>query len=401
MSALKSRLTDSNKNLASASVEIIGKLAKSVGKPIDRYLRTFVPPMLSQLSDQKISVRNIVLTNLDKIVEVAGVATMLPCISTSLMTEQPQIRKDILQWLSSNSGAVNAENADSISLLPAVLACLLDRSAEVRKLAQSTLLVISISVDSNLIRSKAADLYHGSLYSSIAPYLDGLGFANVASPKASVSKISTPSEGAKGRSQTSQKSAKSATIKKEAPIQVEKVAVDSAHPIVSDDHKAKEHRQLSDRGILKWNFDTPRKELVDLLMDQAQGNFSSGLNALLFSTDHYKEKDYLAGLKLLDNFISEGGSLDHSIVMSRVIANTDLILRYLTLRFFDTNTSIFIKSLELLEHVFTILDESSYFLCDFEANSFMPYLVGKVNFNSLISSSVIRKRLCESRCELF
>ncbi|KAJ3335184.1 Microtubule-associated protein, microtubule dynamics during spindle orientation, partial [Kappamyces sp. JEL0680] len=98
----------------------------------------------------------------------------------------------------------------------------------------------------------------------------------------------------------------------------------------------------------------------------------------MFSTDHYKEKHYLAALKQLDLFVTEGGSLERPDVIQRVIATCDLVLRYLTLRFFDTNTSIFIKSLEFLEHFITALDEGGYFLNEFEAASFLPFFVNKL-----------------------
>ena len=60
-------------------------------------------------------------------------------------------------------------------------------------------------------------------------------------------------------------------------------------------------------------------------------------------------------------------------------ANLDLILKWMTLRFFDTNPSVLLKGLEYLQSVFSALAEQSYHMLDSEAASFIPYLITKVN----------------------
>ena len=58
-------------------------------------------------------------------------------------------------------------------------------------------------------------------------------------------------------------------------------------------------------------------------------------------------------------------------------ANLDLILKWVTLRFFETNPSVLLKALEYLNIVFTTLAEDSYTLNEIEAVSFIPYLANK------------------------
>ena len=50
----------------------------------------------------------------------------------------------------------------------------------------------------------------------------------------------------------------------------------------------------------------------------------------------------------------------------------------ITLRFFETNPSVILKSLEYLNDVFAVLADDSYSMNDIEAVSFIPYLVNKV-----------------------
>ena len=59
-------------------------------------------------------------------------------------------------------------------------------------------------------------------------------------------------------------------------------------------------------------------------------------------------------------------------------SNLDVLLKWVSLRFFDTNTSVLVKVLEFLRAAFTMLSAADYTLLDQEANSFIPYLVLKV-----------------------
>lgn len=61
-----------------------------------------------------------------------------------------------------------------------------------------------------------------------------------------------------------------------------------------------------------------------------------------------------------------------------VIGCLDLVLKWFTLRFFDTNTSVLMKALEFLKLLFTMLKREDYHLNDYEASSFIPYLILKV-----------------------
>jgi hypothetical protein len=49
-----------------------------------------------------------------------------------------------------------------------------------------------------------------------------------------------------------------------------------------------------------------------------------------------------------------------------------------TLRFFDTNTTVNLKCLEFLKALFQMLVLDNYRMSEYEANAFLPYLVNKV-----------------------
>ena len=60
------------------------------------------------------------------------------------------------------------------------------------------------------------------------------------------------------------------------------------------------------------------------------------------------------------------------------VATLDLLLRWISLRFFDTNTSVLLKALEYLACVFRMLSQLNHHLSEYEASAFIPYLVQKV-----------------------
>lgn len=62
-----------------------------------------------------------------------------------------------------------------------------------------------------------------------------------------------------------------------------------------------------------------------------------------------------------------------------LVCNLDLILKWLTLRFYDTNPSVLIKGLDYLVQVFQMLIDIEYILAENEGSCFVPHLLLKVS----------------------
>lgn len=382
LSALKSRLSDSNKNLASSAVEISGFLATSIGKPFEKHLRQLIPLILTQLCDQKSTVRQIVLVNLDKINTSIGFSSILSYVATHLMNENPYSRKDLLKWTCDQLDT--KDNLEYTLLVHPSLACIQDRNADVRKLAMGILAKLAEHITVHQLESIAGDLYRGSALTTVMSSLETVknevviqahSAPVVHAPRVVEEKQKTHEESIHSKAPKKiLKMGSTLSLKKEVP---KEVVADVESPIISTDLKHKEARAHADRGVLKWSFESPRRELIDMLSEQASSHLSPSVCALLFSTDHYKEKDFLTGLKVLDDFMVNPGDISKETLGELCIANCDILLKYLTIRFFDTNTTILLKCLEFLEHFLAVLDESSYQLNDYEAGSFLPFFVQK------------------------
>lgn len=88
---------------------------------------------------------------------------------------------------------------------------------------------------------------------------------------------------------------------------------------------------------------------------------------------HFFCRYHIKAIESLNDVLSDNGQA--------LISNLDLILKWLTLRFFDTNPSVLLKGLEYLHSVFNMLIETEYHMLENEASSFIPYLVLKVKAN--------------------
>jgi len=138
--------------------------------------------------------------------------------------------------------------------------------------------------------------------------------------------------------------------------------------LVSD----KQKRMNEERALktLKWNFDVPRKEFVEQLRNQIEAaGFNKTLTTQLFHDDFKVQQTALGTLTRAISECSEA-----------VISNLDLILRWLSLRFFETNPTVMLKAIEFQLCLFAMVIESKTHLSDFEANGFIPYFIGKFRF---------------------
>ncbi|KAH7979345.1 hypothetical protein HPB49_009121 [Dermacentor silvarum] len=134
----------------------------------------------------------------------------------------------------------------------------------------------------------------------------------------------------------------------------------------------KEQRIAFERALklLKWNFSTPREEFCQQLKEQmVVANWAPSLVVNCFSADF---KMHIMAIDMLLEFLSSPGGVEATS------ANVDLVLKWFTLRFFDTNPSVLLRALEYLQALFPALYEAGYKMHDLEASSFLPYLIRKV-----------------------
>ena len=146
-------------------------------------------------------------------------------------------------------------------------------------------------------------------------------------------------------------------------------ALDTSPLLAENNLKSQRFKEEAKLKILKWNFATPRQEFVDQLKEQmATAAVNTSLTTQMFHADF---KQHLRAIDSLHAFLSEE-------TLPALRANLDLVLKWMTLRFFETNPSVQIKGLAFLQDAFSLLAEADYHMHEMEAVAFVPYLVNKV-----------------------
>lgn len=408
---LKQRLNDSNKNLQIQALDIAGQIAAAMGKPFEKYLKPLTGPVTAALGDNKANVRAAGVSTLEHFRKECGLDGMIPSFGASLAADAPTLRKELLAWLAENFKEGSAvESVDLSPMVSPLLSCLQDRNAEVRKSAQACLPAVIASAGYEAVVNKAGDL-KGAQRQAVMPIIEANRGAAAATTTAASAATNQPSAPSKQPGSMGAQSSENAAEDKPSSIGRTKVlrrkpglqpprpvssgiaspaatsapaaaSSDQAQaPVLTKDGRAK---QIRAKKEIRWQFDIPRSDIIDALRASCEGNINVEILNLLFSTSQYAERDRLNGLTLLDECLANPEismskyNVDFADLKLRYIANADLIFKYLTLRFFDTNTSMLIKCLDLTQHLVTVMDEESYHLTEYEAVSFLPYLINKV-----------------------
>ncbi|KAG0267963.1 Microtubule-associated protein, microtubule dynamics during spindle orientation [Actinomortierella ambigua] len=172
--ALKLRLADSNKNLQIQTNEICASLATAMGKPFERYAKALCSNVASCLTDQKDAVRRSSINALEAFATQCGMDCLVGSLATSLVTNSPALRKDMLTWLVKHVAAEKEKGStlpDLAALVPPLFQCLQDRSADVRKASQAFLPLVIASVGYDGVVAKTNDL-KGAAKSTVMPIIE-------------------------------------------------------------------------------------------------------------------------------------------------------------------------------------------------------------------------------------
>ncbi|XP_006157853.1 cytoskeleton-associated protein 5 isoform X1 [Tupaia chinensis] len=395
--ALKGRLNDSNKILVQQTLNILQQLAVAMGPNIKQHVKNLGIPIITVLGDSKNNVRAAALATVNAWAEQTGMKEWLEGedLSEELKKENPFLRQELLGWLAEKLPTLRSTPTDLILCVPHLYSCLEDRNGDVRKKAQDALPFFMMHLGYEKMAKATGKLKPTSKDQVLAMLEKAKANmpAKPAAPAKAASKsiagsapakfqpTSAPAEDSvcstvdlksdpkKAKAQGVSSKAKSAQAKKVPSKTSLKEDEDKSGPIFIVVPNGKEQRMKDEKAlkVLKWNFTTPRDEYIEQLKTQMSSCVAKWLQDEMFHSDFQHHNKALA--VMVDHLESE---------KEGVIGCLDLILKWLTLRFFDTNTSVLMKALEYLKLLFTLLTEEEYHLTENEASSFIPYLILKV-----------------------
>uniref|UniRef100_A0A8D3CS57 Cytoskeleton associated protein 5 n=1 Tax=Scophthalmus maximus TaxID=52904 RepID=A0A8D3CS57_SCOMX len=406
--SLKGRLGDSNKMLVQQTLTILQQLAIAMGPGLKHHVKSLGIPVITVMGDIKPNLRMAALTTVQAWVEQTGMKDWLEGedLSEELKKENPFLRQEVLSWLAEKLPTLRTVPVDLMLCVPPLYACLEDRNGDVRKKAQDALPTFMMHLGFEKM-SKAAGKLKPASKDQVLAMLEKARAVMPAKPAAPAK-----AGGGKGSAETSRAPSGSSVscfysatdthkhtsvfslvtplilvslclpsqgaAGKKPPAKGAKDEEDKTGPIFvlipnAKEQRIKEEKQLK---ILKWNFMTPRDEYLEQLKTQMSTCFAKWLQDELFHFDFQRHVKAIG--VMIERLESESDA---------TISCLDLILKWFTLRFFDTNTTVLMKVLEYLKLLFTMLNRENYHLTEYEANSFVPYLILKVGE----SKDVVRK----------
>uniref|UniRef100_A0A673Z715 Cytoskeleton associated protein 5 n=1 Tax=Salmo trutta TaxID=8032 RepID=A0A673Z715_SALTR len=365
---LKGRLSDSNKILVQQTLSIMQQMAIAMGPALKQHVKTLGIPVITVLGDIKNTVRAAGMATLNSWVEQTGMKVWLEGeeLSEELKRENPFLRQELLGWLAVHLPTMRSVPSDLMLCVPPLLGCLEDRNVDVRKRAQDVLPVFMMHLGFDKMNKATGKLKPASKDQVVAM----LDKARDVMP----AKSAGPAKAAPTKPVSSVHPAKAlAAVGKKG-----KEEEDKSGPIFTMVPNGKDLRVKDEKSLktLKWNFGSPRDEYVEQLKVQMAPCVAKWLQEELFHCDF---QHHIKAINSMIECLEE----EHEAT----VACLDLVLKWYTLRFFDTNTSVLMKALEYLKLLFLSLSKHNYHLSEQEANSFIPYLILKVGE----SKDVVRK----------
>ncbi|XP_039663868.1 cytoskeleton-associated protein 5 isoform X4 [Perca fluviatilis] len=389
--ALKGRLGDSNKILVQQALTLLQQLSTAMGPGLKQHVKALGIPIVTVLGDSKPNVRAAAMTTLQAWVEQTGMKEWLEGedLSEELKKENPFLRQELLGWLAEKLPTLRTVPGDLMLCVPHLYACLEDRNGDVRKKAQDALPTFMMHLGYDKMEKAAGKLKSASKDQVLAmlekaravmpakpaaPAKTGGGKGSAEPSRAASASRQPASEDFVDNKPDVKKvrggvAGKKGAAGKKPAAKSQKDDEDRSGPIFILIANAKEQRIKDEKQlkILKWNFTTPRDEYLEQLKTQMSTCFAKWLQDELFHFDFQRHVKAIG--VMIERLESESDA---------TIGCLDLILKWFTLRFFDTNTTVLMKVLEYLKLLFAMLNRENYHLTEYEANSFVPYLILKV-----------------------
>lgn len=371
------RLVDSNAKIAQTSVEICQLIAVAMGPPCKQYVRVFFPGFLKGLGDGKAFIRSACISCINTWGDQAGYKEFFEgeMIADALKNGSPALKTELWGWLAEKLPPLptkSVQKDELASMLPHLYANICDRNADVRKNANEAVLGIMIHMGYDAM-VKALDKQKPTSKKDIQAALDkarpNLPVKPLPKNKQQAPIIEEPKVVRPGTAKV-QKTAIGASAKANPPAASRKKEeeVDNSPLLAINNMKSQRLLDEQKLKVLKWTFTTPREEFTDLLKEQmTSANVNKGLIANMF------HDDFRYHLKVIDALIEDLPKNDKGL-----ICNLDLIMKWLSLRFYDTNPSVLLKGLDYLNLVFGMLIEKQYVLAENEGSSFAPHLLTKI-----------------------
>ncbi|KAL3851295.1 hypothetical protein ACJIZ3_013177 [Penstemon smallii] len=374
--ALRSRLHDSNKNLIMATLSIIGALASAMGQAVEKSSKGILSDILKCLGDNKKHMRECTLNTLDSWLAAVHLDKMVPYVTAALTDAKvgAEGRKDLFDWLSRQLAGLT-DFPDAIHLLKPSASAMTDKSADVRKAAETCFSEIVKVCGHEMVTKNLRDI-QGPALAIVVERLKPFGFQESFDSGRTVSAGITSKNSSKNGKSNGRLGNKAAApsrtnptkvTRQESIVSVQDVSIQSQALLnVKDSNKDDRERIV----VRRFKFEELRLEQIQDLENDVMKYFREDLHRRLLSTDFKKHVD---GIEMLQKALPS--------LAREIIEVLDILLKWFVLRFCESNTSCLLKVLEFLPDLLEMLRNEGYTMTEAEAAIFLPCLIEKSGHN--------------------
>ncbi|XP_035190680.1 cytoskeleton-associated protein 5-like [Oxyura jamaicensis] len=408
--ALRVCLHDPNPSLVQMALRVLQHLCTAMGSNITQHMKDLGLPLIALFRESKRSTRAAALAAVNAWAAQLDISQWLGGQDGSgeLGEEMPFQKQELVRWVAEELPTLRSAPLDLLRCVPLLFSCLQDGNGDVLTASQAALPFFIMHLGFEKMAEATSELKVGAR-DHILAILENANASLSAQPTASVESLSghptdnttpilpsVPTTPPATTTLSSQASAEEPAPKlsqeqkqgPKEPTSGEEGVKDmgaakgkaQAKPTLKDGGsnpvpifivvpRGKEQRMRDEKGrkVLQWNFTAPNKRYIEQLKAQMSSCVSRSFQVELFHPSFLHQIKALAMMIRHLETEKEG-----------VISCLDLILKWLTLRFFDSNMWVLIKSLEYLNLLLTLLIQEKYQLTENEALSFLPYLVLKM-----------------------
>lgn len=134
LEALKGRMSEPCKSLGKDFIELVGNLFCAMDIGCKQYSKSILQELVSNLADKQSYIRTEAIIAMNKISEVHGAEIIINAVGQLIGKESSDMRNELLQWIIKKKDAL--KNTENIQLIPGLMSCLQDKSADIRKMAE-------------------------------------------------------------------------------------------------------------------------------------------------------------------------------------------------------------------------------------------------------------------------
>lgn len=140
MDNVKQRMTDPNKAVVKAYMQLICLLVEALGANARQFAKKILPPMMQNLADKQSLVRGDAVTAMDKWAKECGAELIITIGGPMVSQDNPELRTEMLNWIIKNKDSIKLMTPDAQKdLCKPLVECLSDKTPALRASAEEVI----------------------------------------------------------------------------------------------------------------------------------------------------------------------------------------------------------------------------------------------------------------------